>query len=54
MFDSFNRHRYQSLKLSKLAADMVQLVEILGPVTGVIFRFRGAKGCEFNTVPYGH
>jgi len=56
MFHSFNRHQFQSLKLSKPIADMAPawLVKKFGPVTGVIFKFQGAKSVEFDTVSRGH
>jgi len=41
MFDWFNLHLFQSLKLSILKADMVKM---LHPVTGMIFKSRRAKG----------
>jgi len=56
MFDRFNHHMFQSLKLSKLKADMYgpgRFVKILDPVTGVILKFLGAEVWEFYTLSYG-
>jgi len=56
MFYRFNRRWFQALKLQKLVADMVlhDWLKFWTRLPKVIFKFGGAKVCEFHTVSNGH